>query len=67
MEMFYRDMRTAAVVDGPGGQGCRQMRFKIDHPLCHYGKDYSPADPSHFVIIEFSSSSDAQKAEREVW
>lgn len=65
MEMFYRDMRATVISDALGGKS-HQMRFKIDHPLCHYVRDYSHDDPSHFVMIEFSSSVDAQRADREV-
>lgn len=65
MEMFYRDMRAAVIANAPGGKS-RHMRFKIDHPLCHYVRDYSHDDPSHFVVIEFSSGVDAQQVDREV-
>lgn len=60
MEMFFRDMRCAEL-----DSQRRQLRFKIDHPLCHYGRDYSYDDPSHFVIIEFSSGLDAQRVAQE--
>ncbi|CAM9158434.1 unnamed protein product [Ectocarpus sp. 12 AP-2014] len=56
MEMFFRDMRSAAL-DSPR----RELRFKIDHPLCHYTKDYYHNDPSHFVLIQFSSGLDAER------
>ncbi|CAB1108015.1 unnamed protein product [Ectocarpus sp. CCAP 1310/34] len=56
MEMFFRDMRSA-VLD----HRRRELRFKIDHPLCHYTKDYSHNDPSHFVVIQFSSGLDADR------
>ena len=46
MEMFFRDMRCAEL-DSPR----RSLRFKIDHPLCHYRRDYSYDDPSHLSLI----------------
>lgn len=59
MEMFYQDMRSARI-----DVSARQMRFKIDHPLCHYEKDYAHDNPSHFVIIDFSSRHDVNNANR---
>lgn len=61
MEMFFRDMRCAALEHER-----RELRFKIDHPLCHYGKDYSFDDPSHFVVIRFSSDLDMESVKRQV-
>lgn len=61
MEMFFRDMRCATL-DLPR----RQLRFKIDHPLCHYSRDYSHEDPSHFVVIQFSSGVDAERVTQKV-
>lgn len=61
MEMFFRDMRCAEL-DSPK----RHLRFKIDHPLCHYRRDYAHDDPSHFVVIEFSSGLDAERVAQEV-
>lgn len=61
MEMFFRDMRCA-VLDAAQ----RQLRFKVDHPLCHYRKDYAHDDPSHFVVIELSSDLDALRVAQEV-
>lgn len=61
MEMFFRDMRCATL-DVPR----RQLRFKIDHPLCHYSRDYSHEDPSHFVVIQFSSGLDAERVTQKV-
>lgn len=61
MEMFFRDMRHAAL-----DFTRRQLRFKIDHALCHYGGDYSHEDPSHFVVIIFSSGLDTARVSQEV-
>ncbi|CAM9388645.1 unnamed protein product, partial [Hapterophycus canaliculatus] len=61
MEMFFRDMRCATL-EAPR----RELRFKIDHPLCHYAKDYSYDDPSHFVAILFSSDSDTERVNQQV-
>ncbi|CAM9927537.1 unnamed protein product, partial [Scytosiphon promiscuus] len=61
MEMFFRDMRCAAL-EPPR----RELRFKIDHPLCHYGKDYSFSDPSHFVVIRFSSGLDTERVKQQI-
>lgn len=62
MEMFFRDMRRATL-----DLTRRQLRFKIDHALCHYGGDYSHEDPSHFVVILFSSDLDAARVSQEVY
>ncbi|CAN0118601.1 unnamed protein product [Pylaiella littoralis] len=61
MEMFFRDMRRATL-----DLTRRQLRFKIDHALCHYGGDYSHDDPSHFVVILFSSGLDAARVAQEI-
>jgi len=61
MEMFFRDMRCAGL-DSPR----RQLRFKIDHPLCHYRKEYSHEDPLHFVVIQFSSGLDVDRVKQKV-
>lgn len=62
MEMFFRDMRSATLECSK-----RQLLFKIDHQLRHYSGDYSWDDPSHFVVIQFSSDLDARAVAREVW
>ncbi len=61
MEMFFRDMRCAGL-----DSARRQLRFKIDHPLCHYRKDYSHEDPRHFVVIQFSSGLDVERVKDKV-
>ena len=59
MEMFYHDMRSAAV------QG-RTFRFKIGHALSEFGDDYNFRDPSHYVTIQLSSGGDADWVRQEI-
>lgn len=56
MVMYFKDMTRIST-----SRASRKFRFKIDHLLHHYLRDYDPRDENHFVEIIFASGMDLDR------
>ena len=44
---------------GSAGRARVELRFRIDHPLSYFTREYDPSNPQHDLRIGFASEADA--------
>lgn len=47
MVMIFRDFREAVL-----RRRRRELAFRVARPLEHFGRDYDPADPRHYITVQ---------------
>lgn len=77
MHMHYKDMvgvRLQAASAPAAGRGnsagagrLLELRFRIEHPLSYFTREYDPANAAHDLRIGFLSQADAAAFREAVW
>eukprot|EP01047_Picozoa_sp_COSAG01_P044515 COSAG01_NODE_4031_length_5419_cov_8.013722_4_plen_90_part_00 len=62
MQMYYRNMRDAAVT-----RASRLFTFRVGRSLRHFADDYVAEDPSHHLTLGFRTAADLDAFTVKIW